>query len=176
MNIIFCGFKTSLGPWEISVYKITCHTNVRTLVGMLRTHVKTRHSNQGGGWGNRFSHTLREVIFPSVSVTGKVTYAVFSDRSVSINICIVIALPESCSSWPLPLLLLTLADEFATLCGSQRPGFVIDIYTGLPVGEFECVCLWVWWGCSASATVLKAGPRGSIHTIIFLGSLFPFLF
>ncbi|MGH0119001.1 UNVERIFIED_CONTAM: hypothetical protein FKN15_003550, partial [Acipenser sinensis] len=29
-------------------------------------------------------------------------------------------------------------DEFAILCGSQRPGFVIDIYTGQPVDIDEC--------------------------------------
>ncbi|KAJ6664070.1 hypothetical protein lerEdw1_008285 [Lerista edwardsae] len=29
-------------------------------------------------------------------------------------------------------------DEFSTLCGSQRPGFFIDIYTGLPVDIDEC--------------------------------------
>ena len=29
------------------------------------------------------------------------------------------------------------SDEFSTLCGSQRPGFFIDIYTGLPVGELK---------------------------------------
>lgn len=26
-------------------------------------------------------------------------------------------------------------DEFSSLCGSQRPGYFIDIFTGLPVGE-----------------------------------------
>lgn len=48
--------------------------------------------------------------------------------------------PTHCSLVPLfplpsPHLRVITADEFATLCGSQRPGFVIDIYTGLPVGE-----------------------------------------
>ncbi|XP_033023454.1 fibrillin-1 isoform X1 [Lacerta agilis] len=38
-----------------------------------------------------------------------------------------------CEQCPLPS-----TDEFATLCGSQRPGFVIDIFTGLPVDIDEC--------------------------------------
>lgn len=27
------------------------------------------------------------------------------------------------------------ADDFSALCGSARPGFVIDIYTGQPIGR-----------------------------------------
>ncbi|XP_018418411.1 PREDICTED: fibrillin-1 isoform X2 [Nanorana parkeri] len=38
-----------------------------------------------------------------------------------------------CEECPLPS-----TDEFAGLCGSARPGFVIDIYTGLPVDIDEC--------------------------------------
>ncbi|XP_006831741.1 PREDICTED: fibrillin-1 [Chrysochloris asiatica] len=40
---------------------------------------------------------------------------------------------KPCEQCPIPS-----TDEFATLCGSQRPGFVIDIYTGLPVDIDEC--------------------------------------
>ncbi|XP_067327502.1 fibrillin-1 isoform X1 [Anolis sagrei] len=38
-----------------------------------------------------------------------------------------------CEQCPIPS-----TDEFSTLCGSQRPGFFIDIYTGLPVDIDEC--------------------------------------
>ncbi|MEE6503116.1 hypothetical protein FKM82_004742 [Ascaphus truei] len=38
-----------------------------------------------------------------------------------------------CEECPLPS-----TDQFASLCGSARPGFVIDIYTGLPVDIDEC--------------------------------------
>lgn len=52
-----------------------------------------------------------------------------------------------------PHLCLIIADEFATLCGSQRPGFVIDIYTGLPVGELRCHC----WNFLFLPLCLKTG-------------------
>lgn len=66
--------------------------------------------------------------------------------------------------WPSFLLLpphlcFIVADEFATLCGSQRPGFVIDIYTGLPVGESRCHC----W----NFLVLPLCLRTEIHTHVF---------
>ncbi|KAF7241491.1 Fibrillin-1 [Varanus komodoensis] len=38
-----------------------------------------------------------------------------------------------CEQCPIPS-----TDEFSTLCGSQRPGFFIDIFTGLPVDIDEC--------------------------------------
>uniref|UniRef100_A0A672VBU7 Fibrillin-1 n=1 Tax=Strigops habroptila TaxID=2489341 RepID=A0A672VBU7_STRHB len=40
---------------------------------------------------------------------------------------------KPCEQCPIPS-----TDEFSTLCGSQRPGFFIDIYTGLPVDIDEC--------------------------------------
>ncbi|XP_069078600.1 fibrillin-1 [Pleurodeles waltl] len=38
-----------------------------------------------------------------------------------------------CEQCPVPS-----TDEFTSFCGSQRPGFVIDIYTGLPIDIDEC--------------------------------------
>ncbi|MGH0135014.1 UNVERIFIED_CONTAM: hypothetical protein FKN15_059778 [Acipenser sinensis] len=40
---------------------------------------------------------------------------------------------KPCEQCPIPS-----TNEFAILCGSQRPGFVIDIYTGQPVDIDEC--------------------------------------
>jgi hypothetical protein len=73
---------------------------------------------------------------------------VFSNGYILINVLVSFFLCGCilAHSWPLCRLCLTLADEFATLCGSQRPGFVIDIYTGLPVGELEPVSSWAWLG------------------------------
>lgn len=143
MSLIFYVSKTSLGLWRrLRVYHHLPHE-----CEGLSSNVEDPHGSQTQHPGRR----KRKPVSPALTARSFFLQCLSYRRG---SICIIFRWKHfhKCSHsyfspwiftqpWPLPFLCLPLADEFATLCGSQRPGFVIDIYTGLPVGESSgCAC------------------------------------